>query len=84
MTPPPFWRAENSARSFHYSARIGELLEQFDALIEQKKEPLLAEQLVTRHGFDESAATELIDYLARQRESTGVALPHRPRRLSRR
>ena len=74
-TAPPFWRAENIDRSFHYSRRIGEFLEAAnDALAAGDVESLAAE--LDALGFMECASEELIDYLRRQRDATGRDLPH--------
>ena len=72
---PPFWRAENINRSFHFSERIGAFLEfANDALAKGDADGLTT--TVEALGFDESAAEELIDYLRRQRDATGRDLPH--------
>ena len=73
----PFWRAEPNDRSFHYSNRIGEFLERVDDRLAHEAHDEVADDLQSRRGFDSSAAAELIDYLERQREHTGAALPHR-------
>ena len=74
-TAPPFWRAENLNRSFHFSQRIGEFLERANgALAERDGDGIAAE--LHRLGFEPSASAELLDYLQRQREATGCDLPH--------
>jgi ATP-dependent Lhr-like helicase len=74
---PPFWRAEGSNRSFHYSARIGAFLEGADARLAQHDHDGLIEELQSRLHFDAGAATELLNYLDGQRSHTQRALPHR-------
>ena len=76
-TATPFWRAEPNDRSFHYSNHIGEFLEHADDLLAHKARDELADELQSKRGFDAGAAAELVDYLERQREHTGAALPHR-------
>ncbi|MCR9276698.1 MAG: DEAD/DEAH box helicase [Pseudomonadaceae bacterium] len=76
-TLPPFWRAESRNRSFHFSSRIGDFLERCEHLLAERKTDELRDLLENLHGFERSAADELIDYLSRQRDHTGVALPHR-------
>lgn len=72
---PPFWRAEDQGRGFHYSARIAGFLARADTLLDEGGRPALIAELKQR-GFDATAAAELADYLARQREATEAALPH--------
>ena len=74
-TAPPFWRAENINRSFHFSARIGEFLESANEHLRERRQGALLQRLIDL-GFDDSAAEELADFLARQREATGCELPH--------
>jgi len=74
---PPFWRSESYNRSFHFSERIAGYLEDAEALLAERQRPRLIGDLVDRRGFQDSAAEELADYLARQREATGSPLPHR-------
>lgn len=74
---PPFWRAESFNRSFHFSERIIDYLELAENAFADKQEDALQAALRELHGFETCAATELMDYLARQRESTGAPLPHR-------
>jgi ATP-dependent Lhr-like helicase len=74
---PPFWRAEDSGRSFHYSGRIAGFLEDADSMLAHDDGcDTLTAALRGRH-FDADAARELVDLLVRQREHTGAALPHR-------
>jgi ATP-dependent helicase Lhr and Lhr-like helicase len=77
---PPFWRAESGQRDFHFSCRIGELLAYADQLLQagnKEDELQLLNALTTEHALDDGAATSLLTYLKKQREFTGVALPHR-------
>ncbi|TDJ39024.1 MAG: DEAD/DEAH box helicase [Gammaproteobacteria bacterium] len=76
-TAPPFWRSENFNRSFHFSERINQYLELAESAFTEGREEKLKADLIDQRGFEETAATELIDYLARQRSSSGTALPHR-------
>ena len=75
----PFWRAESFNRSFHFSRRIAEYLEQAEqALADGRGDELEAAlQDPQRAGFDAVAADELLGYLKRQRASTRTPLPHR-------
>ena len=74
-TAPPFWRAENINRNFHFSARIGEFLEVANERLRQHQQGAFQEELLAL-GFDAIAAEELIGFLERQRETTGRDLPH--------
>ena len=71
----PFWKAESGGRDFHFSERIGELLEEADALLEDPS--ALAAVLRERHAMDTVAADQLVAYLECQREMTDSRLPHR-------
>ena len=70
----PFWRAEEIDRGFHLSEKIALFLE--DAT-ERLEDPSLARELRETCRMDADAADELVRYLARQREHTRAALPHR-------
>ena len=72
---PPFWRAENMNRSFHFSRRIGAFLRFANDALKQRRDEALAAELRSR-GFDDIAAEELVDYLKRQIDATGRDLPH--------
>ena len=74
-TAPPFWRAENLQRSFHFSQRIGEFLETANERLAGREKAALAAELNTL-GFDTVSAEQLLDFLERQREATGCDLPH--------
>ena len=72
---PPFWRAENHRRSFHFSERIGAFLEAANERLAAGDRPALAAQLAAL-GLDDVAAEELLGFLERQREASGCDLPH--------
>ena len=72
---PPFWRAENHRRSFHFSERIGAFLEAANDRLAAGDRPALAAQLAAL-GLDDVAADELLGFLERQREASGGDLPH--------
>ena len=72
---PPFWRAENLNRSFHFSRRIGEFLKfANEALKREGGDELLGE--LKGRGFDDIAADELVEYLQSQLDATHRDLPH--------
>ena len=71
---PPFWRAEDSGRDFHFSEKIGLFLEEADRNLD---DPGFPDVLVNEHFMLPNAAEELIDFLKRQKEHTGRPLPHR-------
>ncbi len=70
----PFWRAEENYRDFRFSELIGEFLELANGRLENQD---FVDYLQRNHYMDEGSAEELIDFLKRQRESTGSDLPHR-------
>ena len=72
---PPFWRAENLNRSFHFSSRIGEFLKFANETLKRDGGDELLAELGAR-GFDDIAAEELVDYLKRQVDATRRDLPH--------
>ena len=72
---PPFWRAENTTRSVHFSQRIGVFLEAANALLSCGDGDRLRLQLAAL-AFEPSAADELLSFLRRQREATQRDLPH--------
>ena len=72
---PPFWRAENLSRSFHFSCRIGEFLKVANETLKREGGDELLDELKTR-GFDDIAADELVEYLKRQLDATHCDLPH--------
>ena len=69
----PFWKAEGFNRSFHVSEKIGLFLEDAG---ERLKDGGFKEELITVNHAGETAADSLINFLDRQKESTG-SLPHR-------
>jgi ATP-dependent Lhr-like helicase len=70
----PFWKGEESGRDFHFSERIGKLLEEADGRLE---DPDFLASLMRERRMDEDAAGRLVDFLKRQKEETGCRLPHR-------
>jgi ATP-dependent Lhr-like helicase len=71
---PPFWRGEGIGRAWHFSRRIGELLE---AIAPRLDEPALADELAGDRRMEPDAAKALVEFLRQQREATGVDLPTR-------
>lgn len=71
---PPFWKAEPLNRDFHYASRIGDFLEHANDRLDDDD---FIEELRSQWHMDSEAAAELSSFLIRQREHTGVALPHR-------
>ncbi|MCY4143302.1 MAG: DEAD/DEAH box helicase [Gammaproteobacteria bacterium] len=72
--PIPFYRSEFTNREFHFARLVGNFLETAEHFLNQdKKESLL--NLLTERGFETTAASNLIELLERQKQSTGV-LPH--------
>lgn len=65
----PFWKGEGANRDYHFSRAIGEFLEIADA---ELGTPALPQRLQHAHRMDEVAAGQLVDFLARQTEHTGV------------
>lgn len=76
-TAPPFWRSESYNRSFHFSERIAGELEEAEEMLSAGRDDELRSTFTSARGFDPEAAVELLDYLTRQREASGAALPHR-------
>lgn len=73
---PPFWRAERIARSTHFATRVADFLRQAEVTLQHDSADLLTHILQADHHFDDRSAMRLLDYLQRQRELTGSALPH--------
>ncbi len=69
----PFYRAEELDRDFNFSEQIALFLEEADGRLH---DPAFFAELLADSGLSRDAAEELLDYLRRQRECTGV-LPHR-------
>ena len=74
-TAPPFWRAENVVRGFHFAARVGKFLKAANETLARRDEGALRSEL-RMLGFEPSAAAELVDFLKRQRQATRCDLPH--------
>ena len=75
-TAPPFWRAENINRSFHFAQRIGEFLAFADERLATRRRDEVLQHVQADLGFDAISAEELVDFLERQREVTERDLPH--------
>ncbi|MCP4693536.1 MAG: DEAD/DEAH box helicase, partial [Desulfobacterales bacterium] len=75
---PPFWRAEENNRDFHFSRAIGRFLETAEARLD---DPDFPEYLETVHAMDQPSAQKLMEFLQRQRQAAGGPLPHRHRLL---
>ncbi|MCZ6508717.1 MAG: ATP-dependent helicase, partial [Acidobacteria bacterium] len=74
----PFWRADSRNRSFFLSARLGDFLETAEGLLAAADgRRRLIELLAEQSAMSPTAAALLVDLLERQRETTGIALPHR-------
>lgn len=71
---PPFWKAEENNRDFHFSDRIGRFLEEAEANLD---DPDFRERLHRENRMTQESAEELIGFLKSQREATGASLPHR-------
>jgi ATP-dependent Lhr-like helicase len=71
---PPFWKAEQNLRDFHFSRRMADFLETADARLE---EPDFEDSLSHSFFMEKPAADRLIQFLRRQKEATGRPLPHR-------
>ena len=70
----PFWKGEEYGRDFHFSERIGEFLEEADGRLD---DPEFQKSLEQKNCMDAEAVQELIQFLKRQKETTGCSLPHR-------
>ncbi|HIJ56176.1 MAG TPA: DEAD/DEAH box helicase [Deltaproteobacteria bacterium] len=73
-TAPPFWKAEENGRDFHFSERIGEFLEQSEYRLDAPDFPDYIQQ---SHFMDVTAAKQLIDFLREQKKTSRSELPHR-------
>jgi ATP-dependent Lhr-like helicase len=71
---PPFWRAEENLRDFHFSERVAAFLETANDRLE---EPAFQEFLCRAHSMEKTASGRLIQFLKKQKETTGCPLPHR-------
>ena len=74
---PPFWRSETFNRSEYFSTRMAEFLTEAEEAFEAGDVDGFKQRLLDQAGFEESAATELVDFLTRQREVSEAPLPHR-------
>ncbi|HQP29842.1 MAG TPA: ATP-dependent helicase, partial [Deltaproteobacteria bacterium] len=70
----PFWRAEDQNRDFHFAHKILTLLQAYTARLDDAD---AGAELKQDYRLDQSAATELTEFLKRQRQATGLELPHR-------
>jgi ATP-dependent helicase Lhr and Lhr-like helicase len=70
----PFWKSEPFNRGFQLSNRMASFLETIDSRL---ADPDLVPELEKAFRMDPTAAHRLIDFLQRQKEHTGSALPHR-------
>jgi ATP-dependent Lhr-like helicase len=73
----PFWRAEETNRSFHLSERIGILLERAEEVLAEPGGGTRMRQELQAEGLAEKATADLVSYLEAQRSETGRSLPHR-------
>lgn len=73
-TAPPFWKAEENGRDFHFSERIGEFLEQSEYRLDT---PEFLDDLQNFYFMDITAAKQLIDFLGEQKKTSRCELPHR-------
>lgn len=71
---PPFWKAESLSRDFHYAGRVGEFLEYADGRVDDDD---FVDELATDYHLEVPLATELRDFLRRQRRHCNASLPHR-------
>jgi len=68
---PPFWRSESVNRDFHFSSYIALVLDDAERNLHENRKDELSAAFINELGFDESAASALVDYLERQREHSG-------------
>jgi len=71
---PPFWKADEYDRRFHFSERIGRFLEAAQARLTDDS---FLHDLMSYHRLDAASAETLVHYLQRQVKHTGCPLPHR-------
>jgi ATP-dependent Lhr-like helicase len=71
---PPFWKAEENLRDFHFSTRVAEFLEEADERLGEKG---FESSLCRNHFMDRVGSDRLVRFLRRQKEVTGRSLPHR-------
>ncbi len=68
----PFWLGEAPGRSDELSASVGQLNETLAALLDGDGPAAAAQWLVTELGLSDSAAKQLVDYLAAAKAALGV------------
>ncbi|MBP1739144.1 MAG: ATP-dependent helicase Lhr, partial [Deltaproteobacteria bacterium] len=73
-TAPPFWKAEENLRDFHFSERIALFMEDLN---ERLNDPHIVEFLTGHYFMDGQAASRLISFLKGQSTATRCPLPHR-------
>ena len=73
-TAPPFWKAEENLRDFHFSERIALFMEDLN---ERLNDAHIEEFLTGRYFMDGPAASRLISFLKDQATATRCPLPHR-------
>jgi ATP-dependent Lhr-like helicase len=73
-TAPPFWKAEENLRDFHFSERIALFMENMN---ERLNDPAVEEFLKVHCFMDGAAASRLISFLRDQIAATRCPLPHR-------
>ncbi len=71
---PPFWKAEDFHRDYHFSERVGNFLEKANDSLDSEA---FAESLQIRYCLDKTSASQLLTYLKRQKAVTRTDLPHR-------
>ncbi len=70
----PFWKAEGRNRDFHFSIRIGGLLESANRIADEAN---LKAFLLSQAPMDETSAARLAAHLLLQKRHTRCDLPHR-------
>jgi ATP-dependent helicase Lhr and Lhr-like helicase len=73
-TAPPFWKAEENLRDFHFSERIALFMEDMN---ERLNDPGVEELLTGHYFMDGAAASRLVSFLKDQSTATRCPLPHR-------
>ena len=66
----PFWKAEPQDRPYGLSHRMGDMLAQWDAVLEQKGS--LLPYLINNNGLDAKDAIQLDEHLRAQKAATGI------------
>ncbi len=67
----PFWKGDGIGRPLEFGRAIGAFTRELDTIRDPDE---AIERLMSRHDLDEKAATNLLEYLAEEKEATG-ALP---------